>query len=363
MLARGADVRPPKSPVAYSWPLWQLAKLKFCVNGKQRSVRYNHRMNKSHLTELLFPVRRIFNRDLSGAQRFGLFLALLVFFYFLGFLIPADGFFGFDWVNFWDQEIVPPFYPPWTLTVIRFLSWPGLVGLTLAAMAVATLLRSLHPFSAFLAFLSLPVIWTVFLGQLDGIALLGLLALPVLAPLALIKPQITAFAFLARKSYLFVLLAFLLISLLVWGPWPLKMIQVNAFYAEGRYEQDISISPWGIILALPLMWFSRGDIDMLMLSGAFATPHLIFYNLLPVVPAVARLKPVPAGIAAALSWLPLSANWLGPIGWWLGWLFVGWLWTCLYLERHPRQRLADQESAIGNQNSERREYGSQEIAR
>lgn len=303
-------------------------------------------MNTSRLSELFFPGRKIYNRDLTGTQRLGLFLVLLVLFYFLGFLIPADGFFGFDWVHFWEPGIIPPFYPPWTLAVVRVLTWPGLIGLTLAAVAVATLLRSLHPVSALLALLSLPVFWTVFLGQLDGIALLGLLSLPVLAPLALIKPQVTAFAFLSRKSYLFVLLAFLLISLLVWGPWPLKMIQVNAFYAEGRYEQDISLGPWGILLALPLMWFSRGDIDMLMLSGAVATPHLIFYNLLPVVPAVARLKPVPAGVAAVLSWLPLLANWLGPGGWWLGWLFVGWLWACLYLGRYPRQHVADQRSAI-----------------
>ena len=323
-----------------------LTKLINQVNWYSWNVRYNHWMNASNLLRILFPERKIFSRDLPVSRRLGLFLVLLGIFYFLGLFLPADGFFGFDWVNFWEREIVPPFYPPWTLPVIRILSWPGLIGLTLAATAVATLLRSVHPLSAFLAFLSLPIFWTVFLGQLDGIAVLGLLALPALAPLALIKPQVTAFALLARKSYLLVLLGFLLLSILIWGPWPLKMMQVNEFYAEGRYEQDINLNPWGMILALPLMWFSRGDIDMLMLSGAFATPHLIFYNLLPVIPAVARLKPVHAGIAAILSWLPLSANWLGPIGWWLGWLFVGWLWACLYFERHPRQPMVNHRSVI-----------------
>jgi hypothetical protein len=292
-------------------------------------------MNKDNLIDLLFPERKIFNRGLPAGQRIGIFLILLTIFYFLAFLIPANGFFGFDWVNFWDKGIIPPFYPPWTPVITHVLNWPGLIGLTLAATAVATIMRSVHPVSALLAFLSLPVFWTVFLGQLDGIALLGLLALPVLAPLALIKPQITAFAFLAKKSYLIILILILVLSLIIWGPWPLRMLNANSYYAEGRYEQDISVGLWGIAIALPLMWFSRGDIDMLMAAGAFVSPHLIFYNLLPVVPAVARLKPARAVVALIFSWLPLSANWLGPRGWWLGWLFIGWLWISLYADRYP----------------------------
>jgi hypothetical protein len=125
------------------------------------------------------------------------------------------------------------------------------------------------------------------------------------------------------------------LSLIIWGLWPLRLFSINSYFGEGRYEQDISIGLWGILIALPLMWFSRGDIDMLMLAGAFVSPHLIFYNLLPVVPAIARLKPASAAVAALFSWLPLSANWFGPIGWWLGWLFVGWLWISLFFDRYP----------------------------
>jgi hypothetical protein len=45
-------------------------------------------------------------------------------------------------------------------------------------------------------------LWTLFLGQLDGIALLGLIGMPWLVPLALVKPHVTIFAFAARKTYL-----------------------------------------------------------------------------------------------------------------------------------------------------------------
>ncbi|OGO17485.1 MAG: hypothetical protein A2Z14_17205 [Chloroflexi bacterium RBG_16_48_8] len=74
---------------------------------------------------------------------------------------------------------------------------------------------------------------------------------------------------------------------------------------------------------------------MLMLSGAFITPHLIPYNLLTIVPAIARLKPAAAIVACLLSWLPFSVNWLGKQGWWLGWLFIIRLWGSLALRRYP----------------------------
>jgi hypothetical protein len=75
--------------------------------------------------------------------------------------------------------------------------------------------------------------------------------------------------------------------------------------------------------------------DMLMASGAFILPHLIPYNLLPLTPALARVKPWQAGIAMVLSWLPFSANWIGPSGWMLGWFYVIWLWLCLAAQRYP----------------------------
>jgi hypothetical protein len=88
-------------------------------------------------------------------------------------------------------------------------------------------------------------------------------------------------------------------------------------------------------LFLLTIWFSRGDMDMLMVCGAFITPYVIFYNLLPLAPAVARLKPRAALLALILSFLSLSANWLGPNGWWLGWAFAPWIWIGLAAKHYP----------------------------
>ena len=180
------------------------------------------------------------------------------------------------------------------------------------------------------------MLWTIYLGQLEGISVLGLLFLPLFTPLAIIKPQVSFFAFLANKKYILILLMTLLISFLIWGIWPINTFSVDSYYEEGRYEQDISIGWKGLFIAVPLLWLSRGDMDMLMLAGSFCTLHLIPYNLLPVVPSIGRLKPLPAFVSLLFSFLPFSANWLGPKGWWLGWFFVCWLWINLAIERYPK---------------------------
>lgn len=286
---------------------------------------------------ILFPDINIFSRPLTFRQQTVFWLFLLVCFSVLGAFFPADGFIGFDWVNFFSGGFrggVVGFYPPWGTYLVRWLSWPILIGLTLASVSLAIIQRAQNPVSALLAFFTLPLFWVLFLGQLEGITVLGLLGLPWLAPLALIKPVVSIFAAGARPSYLVGVGVTLVVSLLIWGLWPLGTLQALSYYSDGQYPQDIALKWWGVPIACVLLWFSRGDMDMLMLAGCFGVPHLIPYNLLPVVPAIARLKPRSAGIASGLSWLSLSANWLGPYGWWLGWLFVAWLWGELAMQRY-----------------------------
>jgi len=287
--------------------------------------------------DIFFPEQNIFARQWSWKQSILLFGALTTGFTLVGLFIPADGFIAFDWVHVFAPGKIPPFYPPWS-QYVNLLGWPLFVGLSLAGIAMATLKRSVHVLSAVAVFLSLPVFWTIFLGQLEGLVVVGLLALPWLTPLALIKPQIAFFAFGAKRSWIVAFLIWMAISVLIWGFWPVRMFAVNSYYAEGRYVQDIAIGWIGILVALPMFWFSRGDMDMLMIAGAFMTPHLIPYSMLPFAPAIARLSPPAAFAACILSWLPFSANWLGPWGWWLGWLFVFWLWVCLAVNRYRKKK-------------------------
>lgn len=292
------------------------------------------------VADVLFPEQKIYARELPVSSQLALFLLLVVVFSIAGALLPPSDPIAFDWLHVISIGRLAPFYPPWTQPFLSLLTWPLFLGLSMAGIALATLKRSVHPVSAVAALIALPTAWTLFLGQMEGLIVLGLLGLPWLTPLALLKPQVSAFAFAARRSYLVGLAVWLLVSVVAWGFWPARTLSVNAFHAEGRYVQDIALGWGGIVLAVPLLWLSRGDLDMLMIAGSFVTPYLIPYNMLPFTPAVARLGPGPALIAAVLSWLPFSANWLGDGGWWLGWLFVAWLWGCLAVRRYGAFRRA-----------------------
>lgn len=289
---------------------------------------------------ILFPEQKIYQQRFSSWKLFLLFIVLTVVFTIIGSMIPVGGMIGFDWSHFYGIDRVPPFYPPWTIYIVKLLTWPLLIGLTIASFAIASIKRSVHLISLIVSFFCLPLMWTLFLGQLEGITLFGLLWMPWLVPMALIKPQLAFFAFGAKKQYLIVAVIFLVLSLIIFGLWPIKTLSVESFYGEGRYQQNIGIGLWGLPLALIAFWVSRGDLDMLMLSGCLMLPHLIPYNLLPASPAIARLKPVPAILATLFSWLPLISNKIGPIGWWFGWIFILWLWGNLAIQRYPKSKLA-----------------------
>jgi hypothetical protein len=301
---------------------------------KLPNMKYMNKDKFHHWLTIIFPEQEIYNRRWSLRQRIAIFMILGVIFFGVSNFVPANGFIAFDWVYVFSRGRFPAFYPPWGELVTRWLNWQLFFSLSLASIGLSILMRSKHMISSIAAILALPVFWTMFLGQLEGLVTLGLLGLPWLVPLVLLKPQISVFALGAKRSYLVAGVVWLAISFGFWGFWPAKMFAINTYYAEGRYVQDISIGLVGVFVALPMFWFSRGDMDMLMLSGSFITPHLIPYNMLPFTSAIARLKPIPALIACLLSWLPFSANWLGNQGWWLGWLFVIWLWSWLAALRY-----------------------------
>lgn len=283
----------------------------------------------------LFPPQAIYRRSVPLLAQIAIGLALAVLGAGAAHFLPADGKVGYDWVYYFSRGHVDKVYPPWGDWVVARLTWEWLVGLTVAGVGLATLRRAIHPVSAICVLLSLPFVWTIFLGQLEGLITLGLTALPWLTPLGLLKPQVSTFAFGARRSYVVGFIVWLAVSLLLWPNWITAMLMYET-NSGVRFANNISLRGWGLGVALVLMWFSRGDMDMLMFAGAFGTLHLLPYNLLPATPALARLKPRTAIIACLLSWLPLSANWLGRGGWWLGWLFIGYVWLCLAAERYPQ---------------------------
>ena len=258
----------------------------------------------------------------SRIQIMLMWLVLAAVFTAAGMFVPCQLPFAFDWIHFFEgAHNVPAFYPPWTAWVCRWLPWPVLIGATLSTYTVAVMLRARSVASAAAAFVAMPLWWALLLGQLDGLALLGVVGLPWLAPLALVKPQIAAFAILAKRKSLMVSVGFLLVSLAIWGLWPASML---AYHQEsGLWPQDVALGPRGLPLAILALWLVPGwNADKLMLAGAFVTPALIPYQLLPLMPAIARLPWWLAWLVALATWLPAMSNWWGRAGWWLAWVSV-----------------------------------------
>jgi len=258
---------------------------------------------------------------------------LFLFFYLLGTRIPE----GFDWKIFFSQGNIPALWTPWVGIVVKFINFPLLIAITLTSLVVRTYRYNPSPLPAILACVSLPTIWVCFIGNLDGIVLLGLLLLPLGAPLVLLKPQIAVFSLLAKKSYMIAGAVWFAISIAIWGLWPLNFLIVTNPGWLAEWKQDITLFPWGILLAVPLLWFSRKDEDLLMLAGSFATPHLFPYHFILVMPALGRMKTGWMLATWILSFSPLLANWLGDTAWHFGNLFAFVMWLGIYTSKKPIQ--------------------------
>lgn len=251
-----------------------------------------------------------------------------------GMWLSPEGLMGYDWRHYFSlgqRTYGTSYYPPW-IVLVAYLGWPVLVGLTLSGLALALYQRRSALIAAVSACLTLPVFWVLFLGQVDGIALFGLTGLPWLIPLATIKPQVSYLACLAHKRYLLALIVWLVISFVIWGLWPLDMLDIAEFSAW-QQPHDIHLWPYSLPFVLAMLWLSRGDADMLMLAGTFAMPYLHPYHYLLVVPALARVGQRTAVLACVVSWLPLLANWYGDACWYLGHLFPLMLWGNLLMQR------------------------------
>lgn len=235
----------------------------------------------------------------------------------------ADDLLFYDWVHHFEgAHGLEYFYPPWTAGILKQMNLSLLVGITLSSFGVSVIRQAHSPWSAAIAFINLPLFWVIFLGQLDGLVLLGLLGLPWLMPLVLLKPQVAGFALLADRRNLFFALVFLLISFAVWGFWPqgfLDLLHSLALRAEPKYP-IVPLGWWGLpLFVLFAALIPRDQPACWMLAGAFISPYIHPHNLLPITPVIARFRAPWAALLAFSTWLPLAANWIGPAGWYLMW--------------------------------------------
>lgn len=288
----------------------------------------------------------IFHKNLSYLpQNYRSILAwcgVFILFYIVGLLIPE----GYDWKTFFSRDILPSFWTPWTPIIYRILKFPLLVALSLTAIVFRTFQYNRSPLPAILAVISLPTLWLLHLGNLDGLVLVGIILLPLGTPLVLMKPQLAIFSIFAKKTYLISAIVWLIISLIFWGFWPMNLMDALGPERNIEWPQDIALFPWGLLVALPLAWLSRGDEDLLMTAGSFITPYLIPYHFVILMPALGRMKPAWMISCWLLSWSPLIANWIGPLGWHMGNIFALVLWFGLYFGRNQDIKMVPNTAAL-----------------
>jgi hypothetical protein len=210
---------------------------------------------------------------------------------------------GWDWY-YWFLPGNIDFYPPWTrlvLAPLTALPWrTGLAllnGITLMTVAVAAA-RQARPgnrrsrlIAAGLALVSPPVLMALWLGNIEGLVLLGLVALPPGVILALTKPHLSIWALLARRRWLIWTAGWGVLSLLIWGWWPGR-----TFGEMGRLSENFFTIGWYnlgwplIIIGAVLLLFSSADPQRLLAAGFFLTPYLMPNHMLLLLPALGGVE-------------------------------------------------------------------------
>jgi hypothetical protein len=263
-------------------------------------------------------IKPILFRDLFSRHPWLIFPLAITIGLFLGFLTVDIPIMGYDWINmFAGNQATDIYYPPWTSIVL----WPlaqlsprlGLAiinGITIATVVLLTFFQGIDNrrwrlIAIAMALLSpqtLIVLWT---GHIDGLALLGIWALPWAIPIVLMKSTFIGFVVLSRKRWFMAALLFGLLSLLIWPDWITQLsatIQFRSTHpASGGWHRTGMIP---IALGLVLFLFSqRKDLFQNMAAGAILYPFIMPYHHIVLLPALGALK----GSKLFLSWL---AAWL-----------------------------------------------------
>ncbi|MBI5566846.1 MAG: hypothetical protein HY870_18240 [Chloroflexi bacterium] len=307
---------------------------------------------------------------------------------------------GFDYRMVFVPHLVPVFFVPWTDGLLYLLPWPVLVSITIMSLVIAIQRNGGSKWLIIPAVFSLPTIWVLLLGALEGVTLAGLLvlryALPVrlvetfaardrrwwlalvvlgaatvvgaaiigtlqgphynftnsttlgqqpliglamilllpwAMPLILLRPQLAAFALLARRSWFVAGALWMVLSVIIWGWWLPNLLLKVTPELKAAQPQNVSLFPWSIVFVLPMLWLSRRDPDMLMAAGSLIAPSVIPYYYLVLIPSLARLPLKYAMVCWLSSFLPLTANYFGPAWWLTGNVFPLMIWSGLWHTR------------------------------
>jgi hypothetical protein len=211
---------------------------------------------------------------------------------------------GYEWyVFFLNLKGSAAQYPPWTEAALYpFTVWSPRVGLGFlfgflfmtVAVAAAHEARGQSRRSrltaALLAILTPPLFMLLWRGNPTGLVLLGVLGLPYGVVYALLQPSIAVWAILARRRWILWAAGFGLLTLVIWGWWPGKMLGAVSELSSHPVAIGWESIGWPVALVgLVLLPFTDADPLHLMAAGTFLIPYLQPAHLLLLVPAIGRV--------------------------------------------------------------------------
>lgn len=214
---------------------------------------------------------------------------------------------GHDWIVYFAPQVIAYQYAPWiTLILTPLTVLPPRVGLaivhgfTIAIPPVYAYYLARQQFPddykpgilAVVFTLITPVPWMLtWVGQIEVMALIGVISLPLGIVLAFAKPHMAPWAALGSRRDIAWLVIFLSATLLIWWMWPLALADATLTYRIGRgtstHPLAMGWSNTHIVVALigaVLLLFTNRDRWRLIAAGCLISPFLMpyhFYLLLP----------------------------------------------------------------------------------
>jgi hypothetical protein len=145
--------------------------------------------------------------------------------------------------------------------------------------------------AATLALLSPPVFILLWVVNIESLALFGSLFLPLGLPLILLKPHVYVWAILSRRKWMIWAAIFGAASLLIWGMWPLHVMES----VSGRIQHPSAFGWSGvglpmILIGALLLVFTNADPLRLMAAGSFLSPFLMPQHFVLLLPALGRVR-------------------------------------------------------------------------
>lgn len=162
--------------------------------------------------------------------------------------------------------------------------------------------------AALMAMLSGPSLVLLWEGNLAALTLFGFVTLPGGILFMLAQPHLTPWVLLSRRKWFFIGLAVLVISIALYGLWPLELVRGKTHALVHPIAMGWLVLGWpcalaGLLIGSDLLRQRDTDPDRLLTVGAFLAPYIMVGHLAIFLPTIGRLT----GYRRVAIWL---ASWL-----------------------------------------------------